>query len=477
MKTLRLCVLLLCAMVCFSSLAQNNYTDYQKADVIFSDQLDKAEGWKLRGYEISAGWLLSKNPTGNSAAHAFTFDESKDFELEVTAFMGRDAKASAPSIAFGDYLVTVICKNAFGSCGGTSIRVYNKPNLIKMDKANPIWAFPEMRYKIANEFPYEMTGPNPILVTFRKVKDRVYIFFDKTLVAQAPYIKFSTEALVFMMVRSIDAVTIHYITKTSTELIAEKGVTSQVVQPVTTGPVGVKPGGKYYGLFIGVSNYQDSRLNLNQPSDDAKKLKDLLTSRYTFTDSTTFLILNPTRQKLISELFRLRKIIGTNDNLLIFYAGHGYWDEAAQQGYWWPVDASPNDPSNWLSNSDVREQIRSIKSGHTLLISDACFSGGIFKTRSANTLRDAGLDIQFLYKMPSRRAITSGTMTAVPDKSVFLEYLTKRLQENQEPFLTSQQLFDSFRMAVINNSMVVPQDGVIAETGDEGGDFVFIRRK
>jgi hypothetical protein len=43
--------------------------------------------------------------------------------------------------------------------------------------------------------------------------------------------------------------------------------------------------------------------------------------------------------------------------------------------------------------------------------------------------------------------------------------------------MTSQQLFDSFRQAVINNSMVVPQDGVIAEAGDEGGDFIFVKRK
>ena len=82
-----------------------------------------------------------------------------------------------------------------------------------------------------------------------------------------------------------------------------------------------------------------------------------------------------------------------------------------------------------------------------------------------------------LYQMPSRRAITSGTMTAVPDNSIFLEYLSKRLTENKNKFLSSQQLFDSFRAAVINNSSAVPQDGVIAETGDEGGDFIFILKE
>jgi uncharacterized caspase-like protein len=230
-------------------------------------------------------------------------------------------------------------------------------------------------------------------------------------------------------------------------------------------------------LLIGVSDYLDNRLDLEKPARDAQQLKSVLLQNYVFSDTTITLLINPTRQNILMALFNLRKVVGPRDNLLIFYAGHGYWDEEARQGYWWAHDATANDPSNWLSNSDVREQIRSIKSKHTLLISDACFSGGIFRTRSAAGLQQASIDVQMLYKLPSRRAITSGTLTTVPDKSVFFEYLVKRLQENTADFMTSQQLFDSFRQAVINNSMVVPQDGVIAEAGDEGGDFVFIRKK
>ena len=105
--------------------------------------------------------------------------------------------------------------------------------------------------------------------------------------------------------------------------------------------------------------------------------------------------------------------------------------------------------------------------------SHACVSGGIFRTRDAGSIKSASLDYQMLYKMPSRRAITSGTMTAVPDRSVFVEYFMKRLVQNQEKFLPSQMLFNSIRLAIINNSATVPQEGVIAETGDEGGDFIF----
>ncbi len=244
---------------------------------------------------------------------------------------------------------------------------------------------------------------------------------------------------------------------------------------ITAAETSIEPG-KYYALIIGVSSYTDNRLNLANPLKDAKNLRDILVSRYTFQDSTTFLIQNPTRQEIMNQLYRLRRIAGTRDNVLIFYAGHGYWDEDVQQGYWWPKDATRDNPSVWLSNSDLREQIRGIKCAHTLLISDACFSGGLFRTRNADDLTKAALDIQLLYKMPSRRAMTSGTLTAVPDRSAFLEFLTKRLRENPDKFLSAQQLFQNMRTAIINNSSVVPQEGVIAESGDEGGDFIFILR-
>ncbi len=245
---------------------------------------------------------------------------------------------------------------------------------------------------------------------------------------------------------------------------------------VVTNRTSVKPGGQFYALLIGVSKYNDTRLDLDHPVSDAHKMKETLSAYYDFSASNITVLENPTRGEIFSALYKLRSQVTVNDNLLLFYAGHGYWDENIKQGYWWPKDATTNDPSNWLSNSDLREQLRGINSAHTLLVSDACFSGGIFRTRDASAIKSASIDYQLLYKMPSRRAITSGTLTAVPDRSVFVEYLIKRLKENKEQFLPSQQLFGSLRLAVINNSATVPQEGVIAETGDEGGDFIFIKK-
>ena len=117
----------------------------------------------------------------------------------------------------------------------------------------------------------------------------------------------------------------------------------------------------------------------------------------------------------------------------------------------------------------------SINSKHTLLIADACFSGSIFQTRAA--FPKSTRAVERLYNMNSRKAMTSGTLKEVPDESVFLKYLMERLEENQENYLPSEQLFYSLKPAVLNNSDNVPQFGEVKNAGDEGGDFIFVRRK
>ncbi|MTI41214.1 caspase family protein [Fulvivirga lutimaris] len=239
----------------------------------------------------------------------------------------------------------------------------------------------------------------------------------------------------------------------------------------------IKPTGNYYALLIGNSDYEDNTLDLDQPDKDIKALKKVLTTQYSFEEKNVVLLESADRETIFKTMYKYRTQLTSNDNLLIFYAGHGYWDERVQQGYWWPTDARPNNPSNWLSNSDLKEQIKALNTAHTLLISDACFSGGIFKTRgSTNDIRSASADIQLLYRMPSRRAMTSGTKTTVPDNSVFFKYLIKYLLENEDKYLSSSNLFNKVRKSVLNNSLTVPQEGVIMDTGDEGGDFIFIKK-
>jgi hypothetical protein len=234
-------------------------------------------------------------------------------------------------------------------------------------------------------------------------------------------------------------------------------------------------GGKYYALIIGISNYQDPLINeLDKPIKDAELFYNTLTARYTFDTENVKFLKNATMADIVSALDYFAKTVKPVDNFLIFYAGHGVWNATSEIGYWLPTDARKNSTLNWFRNSALRDYLREINSKHTLLITDACFGGSIFKTRSA--FMDATLAVNKLYELPSRKAMTSGTLTEVPDQSAFLKYMTDRLDQNNEKYLSSEQLFSSFRIAVINNSNVIPQFGVIQDVGDEGGDFIFILR-
>jgi hypothetical protein len=239
------------------------------------------------------------------------------------------------------------------------------------------------------------------------------------------------------------------------------------------------PTANYHALFIAVEDYESKDIGkLDYAISDARRLRDILVSNYTFEKENTILLENPDRRVIYKTLQGLRSKLTEKDNLLIFYAGHGYWLDDMKQGFWLPRDASGiNDPSDWIPNSNIRDYIKAIKAKHILLIADACFSGGMFKVRDAFPGRQVSIDK--IYEQPSRKAITSGSLKTVPDRSVFLEFLAKRLGENNEMYLDTQKLFISLREAVINNSPIhqTPLYGAIGETGDEGGDFIFIKRQ
>lgn len=232
---------------------------------------------------------------------------------------------------------------------------------------------------------------------------------------------------------------------------------------------------KYYGLIIGVNNYIDRDIeDLDNPIRDATSLYNVLVEDYTFEEENITFIKDASREDIITAFDELSEIVTPNDNLLIFYAGHGWWDKEANNGYWLPADAADDKKTDWFRNSALVDYLKEVKSKHTLLITDACFGGAIFKTRTA--FSDAPKAIEMLYELKSRKAMTSGTLTEVPDESAFIKYLVERLKQNEEKYLNSEHLFSSFRTAVINNSDALPQYGEIKNVGDEGGDFIFIRK-
>ena len=235
--------------------------------------------------------------------------------------------------------------------------------------------------------------------------------------------------------------------------------------------------GEYYALLIGVSEYGDGAItDLNGlPAKDAKDLGDVLVNKYNFKrENVVVLNSSPKANDIIKEFSKLKKKVGQNDNLLVFYAGHGVYDDVSQIGHWLPSDADMEYELNLISNSQVVDFLKSIRSKHTLLISDACFSGSIFKSRS---FVKAPKSVQKKYELTSRKAITSGTLKTVPNKSMFLKYLLMRLNSNSSKYLSARQLFDRIEEPVMNNSPNTPQYGTIHGIGDEGGDFIFIKKE
>lgn len=246
--------------------------------------------------------------------------------------------------------------------------------------------------------------------------------------------------------------------------------------PVVTLREKISESATYYGLIIGIDNYKDENiLDLDNPVKDAEKLRQTLIDTYNFNEENISFLKDATREDIIRSLDALAKEVSTEDNLLIFYAGHGVWYPESNNGYWLPSDADEEVKINWFRNSTLVDYLKEINSKHTLLITDACFGGSIFNMRSAFDNREKAYEK--LYELPSRKAMTSGNLTQVPDRSSFTRFLIQRLEENDQTYLSSEQLFSSFKIAVINNSDAIPRYGEIVNVGDEGGDFIFLKKQ
>jgi tetratricopeptide (TPR) repeat protein len=233
---------------------------------------------------------------------------------------------------------------------------------------------------------------------------------------------------------------------------------------------------QYHAILIGVNDYADpSILDLENPVKDASELKSILENSYTFESKNIETLYNKSREEIMQALVLKSNSLSENDNLLIFYAGHGIAEKdkfGDVDGYWIPSSAKKGLNASYISADDINKALKRSDSKHILVIADACFSGSF--TRALGS--DASVGIQKQYSVPSRKVMASGNLEPVPDNSRFIYYLKKNLKENTSKYLTAKKLFDSFYEAILNNSDTSPQYAAIKNVGDEGGEFVFIRK-
>lgn len=233
--------------------------------------------------------------------------------------------------------------------------------------------------------------------------------------------------------------------------------------------------GNYHALIIGNDIYKNFPL-LKTAVADAVAISNILKNEYNF---KVIQIKNGTRRDILTAMDRLRYNLKSQDNLLIYYAGHGYFDADANRGYWLPIDAAKMTTADWISNADITDKLKAIKSKHVIVIADSCYSGSLTRGVSIK-VKTTGYYHKISFKR-SRTVLTSGGLEPVADSgggkhSVFADVLLKTLRENDN-IIDGTELFSKIRRPVMLNANQTPQYSDIRLAGHEGGDFLFIKSK
>jgi Caspase domain len=231
--------------------------------------------------------------------------------------------------------------------------------------------------------------------------------------------------------------------------------------------------GTYHALVIGINRYPNIGQNLVTAINDARSMGQLLHDVYGF---DVKVLENPDRKQIIEEMTRLRRTLTEHDNLLVYYAGHGYLDNDSDRGYWLPSDADRDSPANWISTADITDTVKAMHARHVMIVADSCYSGTLARdvklgVRSADYL-------QRIATKRARTALTSGGIEPVVDgggggHSVFAGTLLQILTANKG-VLEGAQLFTELRRPVATNAPQTPEYAAIRFAGDDGGDFLFI---
>lgn len=236
--------------------------------------------------------------------------------------------------------------------------------------------------------------------------------------------------------------------------------------------IGVQELGDYHALVIGVQDYKNLP-KLKTARKDVEDISFILQEQYGFEVTK---LLNATRRDIILALKKYRNTLNFNDNLLIYYAGHGWLDEEADAGYWLPAGAEVDNDVDWLSLSTLTSAVRAIEAKHVLVVADSCFSGKL--TRGIHITRTTPSYYSRIAQKRARVVLTSGGLEPVLDSggrdghSVFADAFLQALRENNT-IMDGATLFTKIRRPVMIKADQTPEYSDIRKAGHEGGDFIF----
>lgn len=231
--------------------------------------------------------------------------------------------------------------------------------------------------------------------------------------------------------------------------------------------------GNKFLVAIAINAYPNFR-KLTNAVKDAEDFIQIMQEQYGYAKAKVYKLFDKdaTRGNIYQTLTKLTGEVKDIDNMIVYFSGHGYYDELLKLGYWIPYDALPQHSDTYLENTSLTNFIRVINSRHTLIVADACFSGALFATRSTGMYADK------VEQKKSRWAFASGRLEEVSDgapgeNSPFAGYLIKFLRTNQNPKMTVSELVHDVKMAVGNNVKQTPEGSPLFGVGDEGGEMVF----
>lgn len=195
-------------------------------------------------------------------------------------------------------------------------------------------------------------------------------------------------------------------------------------------------------LIIGNENYSgnlNAEVNVEFARNDASVFRSYATSVLGIMEENVFYMADATSAQMRREIdlvTELVKRIGTGAELVFFYAGHGFPDEASGTPYLIPVDVDGSNLAAAIPLSQVYSKLSNTGASRITVFLDACFSGG---GRTQGLLAARGVRIK-----PKTDAISgnmvvfsasSGEQTALPLRSekhgLFTFYLLRKLQETQ----------------------------------------------
>ena len=241
--------------------------------------------------------------------------------------------------------------------------------------------------------------------------------------------------------------------------------------------------GNYVALIIANESYQDLA-DLETPRSDALLIGETLQERF---NADVKYLFNANREQMLRTLNQYRKRLQPTDNFILYYAGHGVYDQELDVGYWQPVDSRVDEDYTWVDTDRISRTMSGFKSRNALVIADSCYAGSVVRGNDLPTLEshDASALLALSAKK-TRMAITSGGLQPVLDStgnsktSAFASNFANALYSIDRPTPISS-VFPNLRSAVTAESAAwgfeqVPEMAPLYKAGHDGGDFILSPR-